>query len=369
MRRLLFHIHVVVGVATGLYVFVIGISGAALVFRIDMQRALHPHLFTARATGPLAEPVAVMASVSRAYPRHRLSGVEAPTTSRPTYLAYVTSGVEFRTVLVDPVSTDVLGELPDHTPIQALQELHFNLLGGRAGRLVNGAGAFAILILCATGLVIWWPGARAWRRGFMVDTSRDGPPSPRLWRPSRRVLWELHRAIGIWTVAFTVMFAVTGLSFVFPSGLRAVVDSVSTITVARSPQSGAPAAGNTPPSWAQMLDRARGFAAGQHVARVVMPFGDRGAFLVMFANESPTPAGSELTSIYLDQYTGDRLATTSSGRTMGDAAMAAMAPLHVGGVGGQTGKVIWFLFGLGPPILFVSGFILWWIRKVRPRLS
>lgn len=347
------------GVATGLYVFVICASGAALVFRVDMQRALHPHLFTVGATGPLADPVAVMESVSRAYPQHRLSGVEAPTTSRPTYLAYVTSGREFRTVLIDPVSTAVLGELPDHRPIQALQELHYNLLGGRTGRMVNGAGAFAILILCVTGLVIWWPGARAWRRGFVVDINRDG----------RRVLWELHRAVGIWTVAFTVMFAVTGLSYVFPSGFRAVVNRISTITVARSPQSGAPTAGSTPPSWTQMIDRARGFAAGQHPARVVMPFGDRGAFLVMFADESPTPAGSELTSIYLDQYTGDRLAATSSDRTWGDAVMASMTPWHMGGVGGKAGKFVWFISGLGPPILFISGFILWWIRKIRPRLS
>ncbi len=29
---------------------------------------------------------------------------------------------------------------------------------------------------------------------------------------------------------------------------------------------------------------------GGHVARVVLPFGERGAFLVMFADRSPTPA-------------------------------------------------------------------------------
>ena len=88
--RTIFPLHLWLGVLTGLYVVIVSVSGAALVFRIDMQRALHPHLFTARAPGPLAEPVAVMASVSRAYPNHQLSGVEVPTTSRPTYLAYVT---------------------------------------------------------------------------------------------------------------------------------------------------------------------------------------------------------------------------------------------------------------------------------------
>lgn len=354
MRRLLFQVHLWLGVLIGLYVVVVSASGAALVFRIDLQRALDPHLFTPVAAGPLADPVAVMASVARAYPGHRLSGVEAPTTVRPTYLAYVTSGAEFRTVLIDPVSTAVLGELPERAAIRTLQDLHYNLLGGRTGRILNGAGAFGILLLGATGLVIWWPGARAWRRGFVVDFSG-------------RALWELHRAVGIWSVAFIVMSAITGLSFVFPAGFRAFVNQVSPLTVARSPQSGT-ASMVTPPSWPQMIERAQSDAPDQAVARVVLPFGERGAFLVMFAPRSPTPAGSALTAIYLDQYTGERLAATTGGRSWGDAVMSRMTPWHVGGVGGQAGRVIWFILGLSPAVLFVTGLITWWRRVVGPRL-
>lgn len=357
-RRILFQVHLWVGVLTGLYICVVCVTGAALVFRIDMQRALHPHLFTASA-GPLADPVAVMESVSRAYPDYKLSGVEVPTTSRPTYLGYVTRGREFLTVLIDPVTTDVLGVLPERTPIHTLQELHYDLLGGRTGRMINGAGAIGILVMCATGLVLWWPGIKAWRRGFMVDFSRDG----------RRVIWELHRAIGIWSVAMIAMFAVTGLSFVFPSEFRATVNRVSTITVSRAPQSVRPAADGLSPSWREMIDRARPLAAGKHVARIVLPFGERGAFLVMFAGESPTPAGSPLTPIYLDQYTGEPLAATVAARTWGDALMAAVVPLHVGGYGGRPGKVAWFLFGLAPAALFVTGSIVWWRRVVRPRMA
>lgn len=355
MRRLLFQVHVWLGLLTGLYVAIICLTGAALVFRIDMQRALHPHLFTPSAAGPLADPVAVMESVSRAYPQHRLSGVDAPTSVRPTYLAYVTSDAEFRTVLIDPVTTAVLGELPEHPAIRTLQQLHYNLLGGRTGRTINGIGAFGILILCATGLVIWWPGTAGWR-----------PSSPRLWLTGRG--WrELHRAVGVWSMAFIAMWAITALSFVFPAGFRAVVSRFSPITVTRSPQSAELVAGAPVPSWRQMVDRARVFAAGQPVARIVLPFGERGAFLVMFADRSPTPASTELTSIYLDRYTGDRLAATAAPRTWGDAFMARMTPWHVGGVGGRAGRVMWFLFGLAPAVLFVTGMLMWWRRVVQPR--
>ena len=362
MRRVFVQVHLWLGVLIGLYVVVVCVSGAALVFRIDLQRALDPHLFTPSTAGPLADPVAVMESVSRAYPQHKLSGVDAPTTLRPTYLAYVTSGNEFRTVLIDPVSTVVLGDLPDRPAIRTLQNLHYNLLGGRTGRTINGIGAFGILFLCITGLVIWWPGAKAWPRGFVVNF----PPSLKLWWASRRVVWELHRAVGIWSVLFIAMSAITGLAFVFPSGFRSVVSRISPITVSRSPQSGELSLA-APPSWRQMIARARSDAPGLAVARVVLPSGKRGAFLVMFARHSPTPAGSELTPIYLDQYTGERLATTTGARTWGDAVMSRMTPLHVGGVGGQAGRVAWLLFGLAPAVLYVTGMIVWWRRVVRPR--
>lgn len=357
MRRLLFQVHSWLGVVAGLYIVIVSASGAALVFRIDMQRALHPSLFTPAASGPLADPVAVMNSVTRAYPQHRLSGVDAPTTLRPTYLAYVTSESEFRTVLIDPVSTAVLGELPEHAGIRALQNLHYNLLGGRTGRTINGVGALIILVLCASGLVLWWPGARQWRRGLTVDFSREGP----------RILWELHRAVGIWSVAFIALTAATAVSFVFPAGFRALINRISPLTIVRAPQSSAPSPMAAPPGWQQLIDRARDHAGGRPVARVVLPFGERGAFLVMFADRSPTPAGSELMPIYLDRHTGERLAATAAARTWGDAVMARMTPLHVGGVGGQAGRITWFVLGLSPAVLFVTGLATWWRRVARSR--
>ena len=92
LRRALFQVHLWLGVITGLYIFIVCVTGAALVFRIDMQRAMHPDLFTPSAAGSAADPVAIMESVTKAYPNERLSGVEAPSTERSTYLAYTSSG-------------------------------------------------------------------------------------------------------------------------------------------------------------------------------------------------------------------------------------------------------------------------------------
>jgi uncharacterized iron-regulated membrane protein len=359
-RRALFQVHLWVGILTGLYIFIVCVTGAALVFRIDMQRALHPALFTPHTSGPVADPVDVMDSVRKAYPTAAVSGVDAPTTSRPTYLAYAGSGERFLTLLLDPVSAELLGELPEQSVVRTVQDLHFDLLAGRTGRIVNGLGALFLLAMCLSGLVIWWPGRSNWTRGLTVGFRRQ-------WK---RVNWDLHSAVGIWTVALISMWPVTGVYFAFPTAFRSTVNRISPITAARAPQS-APSRSSksTPLSWRALVDEARRHVPGQHIARVVVPASETSAFLVMFSRVQPTPTGSaELTSVYLDQYTGVALtAPTTTQRTIGDLVMAWVAPLHVGNFGGNAVRVVWLVLGLSPPVLFVTGFIMWWTRVVRPR--
>lgn len=99
-----------------------------------------------------------------------------------------------------------------------------------------------------------------------------------------------------------------------------------------------------------------------------MPASAQAAFQVLFSDENPTPVGrGTLTSVYLDQFTGDVLPTTSTRRTPGDAIVLWLGALHVGHFGGQATKVAWVVFGLAPPLLFFTGFVLWWTRIMRPR--
>ena len=360
LRRALFQIHLWIGVLVGLYVFIVCLTGAALVFRIDLQKAWHPELFTPSAAGPQVEAATVMERLRTAYPQGRLAGVDAPTSVRPTYLAYVSSGNRFLTLLVDPVNARVLGELPDRSLVKTVQELHFDLLAGRTGRIVNGVGGLLLLALCVTGLVIWWPGIANWKRAFTVDLRRS-------WK---RVNWDLHSAAGIWTGAIIAMWAVTGVYFAFPGPFRTAVNWVSPVTVTRAPQSAPRGAdGAPPPAWRELIDEAQRHAPGQHVARVVVPSNERNAFLVLFSGAQPTPVGTtELTAVYLDQFSGRLLtAPPRAERSAGDVIMAWVGPLHVGSFGGLGVKIAWLLLGLSPPLLFVTGFLMWWTRVVRPR--
>lgn len=96
--------------------------------------------------------------------------------------------------------------------VEWMVDLHENLLSGKNGRFVNGVGAICLISLCLTGAVIWWPGIADWRRAIIVS-----------WKsPFARLSWDLHSALGFWYFLFVLMWAISGLYFVFPQWFNSV---------------------------------------------------------------------------------------------------------------------------------------------------
>jgi uncharacterized iron-regulated membrane protein len=149
------------------------------------------------------------------------------------------------------------------------------------------------------------------------------------------------------------------------------VNRVSPLTISRTPASDATGAAGPRPTWGTLIERAREHEPGAFVARVVLAATDASPIHILFSDERPTPVdGAALRSVYLDQFTGARLAESPRGRsTVGDTVMAWVAPLHVGNFGGVGVRLVWFVTGLAPTVLGVSGLVLWWLRVVAPRWS
>lgn len=356
-RRALFTVHLWLGIAIGLYLFIISVTGALLVFRIDMQRALYPDLLEPQTTQPTVDAAAILRSLESSYPGARILGVDAPTLTRPVYLAYVSGAPGFHTVLADPGTAQVLGELPAQTPLRILQDLHFNLLLGDRGAMINGIGALCLLTLCLTGAVIWWQGRKRWTRGIKVRTGSG----------AAQFNWDLHSATGFWMFGLIVMWALTALNFTFPRQFRSTLEMFSSITPPATVSSSTAQADVQPPSWETLIARAQAVVPDQFVARVVLPRSTSDAFQVYFAERQPTPTGpNALTPVYVDRYSGELIAVPPAGEKVADVILRWAAPLHIGSFGGTGSRIAWFFFGLAPATLFVTGFLSWWRRIVRP---
>ena len=162
LRRAIFQVHLWSGIGLGLYVFFISVTGSVLVYRNELYVAATPEVVTLSASATEAE-------------------------------ARVPLGIW----LVDK-----------------LIELHDDLLAGRTGRKVNGAGAIAVHLICLTGPVIWWPGIARWRQHLTLHRGVG-------WR---RFTWQLHGVFGFWSVAFLLVLGASGVYLCFPDHFSALAD-------------------------------------------------------------------------------------------------------------------------------------------------
>jgi uncharacterized iron-regulated membrane protein len=204
-RKALFQVHLWVGIGVGVYVLLIGVTGAALVFRDEMEHGLSSHI--ERATPPPAKDLLALADTVRAqYPDRILTSIRNPTPEEPNVRAYLRKNEDYLAVDISAVTGAILAVKSSETSfLRWLQLLHFDLLSGRTGRIVNGVGALFLLLLCLTGLFIWWPGIKNWKRSLQVDFTKR-------WK---RANWDVHSAAGFWSMAVIVMWAVTGAYLAF----------------------------------------------------------------------------------------------------------------------------------------------------------
>ena len=71
--------------------------------------------------------------------------------------------------------------------------------------LLNGWGAYLLVVMCLCGIVVWWPGRHLWERGFQYASAAR-------WKGKT---YDIHRLTGIASLALLIFVAVTGAYWSF----------------------------------------------------------------------------------------------------------------------------------------------------------
>ncbi|HLG94859.1 MAG TPA: PepSY-associated TM helix domain-containing protein [Bryobacteraceae bacterium] len=225
-RRALFQLHLWTGIAAGLYILTISITGSVLVYSNELYRAATPVPVISKASGPTLTDAQLSEAALRLYPGYRVVHIGRALNPNQAVDVWLQRGSKTKNRLFDArTGTDLGDSVPAGIRlISKLIDLHDNLFSGPTGRRVNGLGALATLVLALTGLVIWWPGVQTWRRSLRVH--RDVG-----WK---RLVWELHGMIGLWCIGFTLLFALSGAYLSDPQPLQDLADRLEPLTAANA---------------------------------------------------------------------------------------------------------------------------------------
>ncbi len=220
LRRAAFQIHLWTGLALGLYIVVLSVTGSALVYRRELDVWL-------AAPRPTFDPNAhrlskdeLRAAAERAYPGYAVTRVGDRVTRRnPTIEVWLERGSDKKERLLNPYTGEDLGDAVTRGELALIwiARLHDELLFDRAGKYWNGALSGVMTILVLTGLIVWWPGISRWRRSLGVKMSGG-------WK---RFNWDLHSAMGFWLFLFMLVWGVSGLYLGIPEPFSDFVDAIS----------------------------------------------------------------------------------------------------------------------------------------------
>ena len=202
-KRLLLQVHRWSGLAAALLILLQAGTGSLLVFRTGLAELVDPAGMTRRSAAGAAPLGEVVGAARGRYPGYGVEKVAFPQTERGVYLVHLlNSQGASRFVSVDPGTAQPLrgGDLWAF-PAEAILQVHYRLLAGRAGLTLVMLSGLSLLVMAATGLSYWWPKRGRWKKSLEVNT--------RL--PGKVVLRQVHRTLGVAFAASALFSATTGL--------------------------------------------------------------------------------------------------------------------------------------------------------------
>ena len=223
LRKLLFQIHLWSGISLGLYIFFISITGSVLVYRNELYVMATPNPVVSTGSETVLSDEMFMERVrlsNQGYTVTRLNRSGDPMQAVEIWLE---QDGQTKKRFFDPYNGNDIGSAArtGQMLVIGLINLHESFLFGETGRKINGIGAIAVLLIVFTGLVIWWPGIKRWKRSLKFQKGIG-------WK---RQIWDIHSMVGIWSSLFIIVFAFSGAYLCFPDFFHDLGDRLQPMTV------------------------------------------------------------------------------------------------------------------------------------------
>ncbi|MBO0359858.1 PepSY domain-containing protein [Hymenobacter sp. BT186] len=356
-------VHLWLGLASGLVVFIVSVTGAIFTFQDDIRDFTEPwRKVKVQATAPVL-PSQLQAAALAIHP-----GVQAKD-CWTTYFGPERAATVFFTdkagapimVSLNPYTGQVLREQDLRTHFfTIIQEIHMHLLLPEAiAKWVVGISISIFVVMMLTGLVLWWPKRKQERKQrFTIKWGAR-------WR---RVNYDLHNVLGFYAASIGLILALSGLFMIYPWMLKSIVyvadggkpapqelmqtrlDTLQTVPTAAQPLP-------------DVVYRTVRQLSPAHEMVLIGPTGTGKAPAFCWTYKKA------LHYYHRDEYafhpiSGQLLesrfhATKSAGTRFSD----MNYDLHVGQILGFGGKVVAFLASLICASLPVTGTIIWWGRR------
>lgn len=237
-----------------------------------------------------------------------------------------------------------------------IYELHMHLLAGEIGSQVVGWFGFVMLALLISGIATWWPRG-SWRKALAFKRRAV----------SQRRLRDLHKHFGLWSALFLFLLVLTGALLALPD----VKANLLSVAIARPdvvPKPVSTQESGYQISIRQALNAAHQALPDARLAFIDVP--DGGSAPIRFRVQVSGDPHRRFPGsfVFVDQYSGRVLAVHDVRRgNAGTATASWIRPVHDGSIAGLPTRILAVLIGLSPTALLVTGLLHWRRRRTARR--
>ncbi len=363
-----FYTHLILGLTLGIYFTVIAFSGSMIIFSDWLDAWRNPSLFYVTPTGQPHPFSKVLAALKEAHPKARLLSASPPGASNRAWIFLADLPIsdphaasityEESDIFIDPYSLKALGHRNNHDAqsfLHFFEKLHFDLLLDRnPGRTINGYLAIPTLLVLASGLILWWPKKlkSLYQRLTIKFTAGFN-----------RFNWDTHSALGIWALPILLIAVLTGIYFPFNGKIRPYIkhyigergDSIKLPLPPHDPSL-------PPPTLDQILANVAATLPNAYITNI-------SGFNSSSPNISvrqPIAGIHYACKLNIDSDTG-HIDSINSPNSAADWIIQSILPLHSGYVLFPFMRVVYFLVGLTPLILLLTGGWIFIHRQINKR--
>ena len=374
LRKVNDWLHLWLGLASGIVVFIVSITGCFYAFQQEIKDALEPWRFVEVQAKAFVPPSQLLETAQAYMPGQTPTGLtysNAAGAAAVGFSSFENGKRSFTAIFLNPYTGEFLQKQ------QAIGEGQFDFFrfiidGHRAlwlpyemGRPIVGVATLIFVVLLVTGLVMWWP--KKWNKSNVDKSFKIR------WNGSfKRVNYDLHNVVGFYSLVLAFVLAVTGLvwSFAwFSDSLYYITSGGEAKSAHRHPHSDVSKAAEVANDTVSVLDRAwyKTLAQEPNVQGMymtpVLKDKDDAIEIIAYQDHGSWYNRNEY---YYDRYTlqpyrvkGDRFSEAG----LADQLDMLNYDIHIGSALGLPGKILAFFVSLICASLPITGLLVWWNKR------
>ncbi len=369
LRKIIFELHKILGLTTGIVVFIVAITGCCWAFRDEIESLYDDYKKVSPQKDPILTPTEAKMYAKEVFPDNHIHGTLFKKADDAIEVIFYDPQPEFyQSVFLNPYTGEVI-QVDDHLSgfFAFILKGHMRLwLPKEIGEQVVGASILIFMVIILSGIFLWVPKKRknlkqrlrfSWK-----DTTR--------WK---RKNFDLHTIIGFYICSLALILAFTGsvmsynwMKYVLYKSLGGDKEAAFII-----PENiGSPSQGEGVLPIDLLIPKLQAASPNAESFELHYPTGPDASIYVEVSNSSGLYYDSDFR--FFDQHTLEEIETPSiygkyENAKVADKILRMNYDIHIGAIGGIAGKIIAFLVSLLTASLPVTGILLWYGRTYKKK--